>query len=174
MLSRVVRSVQPLRRWLTPAPSASWDPSRVPNKVTAGSISLVIRLPEDAVMETSAHPGQTLMEALEAADLSDVWPGGACGGACSCSTCRIIVISAPCSPAPREEEEEDMLDTAATAAFRLAAPKDAEEVLAAYLADNSRLACQWILRPEDDGLVIELPDDVCNILEVPLWLRGGR
>ncbi len=35
-----------------------------------------------------ATAGQTVMEALAAADLSDVWPGGACGGIAQCSTCR--------------------------------------------------------------------------------------
>ena len=43
-----------------------------------------------------------------------------------------------------------------------------------YLVASSRLACQLVLQPEHDGLEITLPDDVCNVLEVPLWLRNSR
>jgi hypothetical protein len=43
-----------------------------------------------------------------------------------------------------------------------------------YLAENSRLACQLVLRAEDDGLELSLPEDVTNVLEVPLWMRGSR
>ena len=62
--------------------------------------------------------------------------------------------------------------TAATAAARL--PDAEPEAGEAFLADESRLACQLELRPEDSGLVVALPDDVLNILEVPIWLRGSR
>ena len=166
---RIIRAAP--RRWLSPpAPSAAWDPSTASHKATGGPITLTVKLPEDAVLTLSAEVGQSIMESLEAADLSDVWPGGACGGACNCSTCRIVVIDAPCPPLARSEEEEDMLDTAATAHAKMVG----NTVLESFLADDSRLACQWILRKEDDGLTIELPDDVCNMLEVPLWLRGSR
>ena len=71
-----------------------------------------------------------------------------------------------------------MLDTAAAASAKLAGGDGdcdlSASVLDSYLSENSRLACQWELRAEDDGLVIALPDDVCNMLEVPLWLRGSR
>ena len=30
------------------------------------------------------------------------------------------------------------------------------------------------LGAEHSGLIIELPEDVTNMLEVPLWLRGSR
>ena len=43
-----------------------------------------------------------------------------------------------------------------------------------YLREHSRLACQLVMRKEDNGLVVRLPDDVTNMLEVPLWLRGSR
>ena len=65
-----------------------------------------------------------------------------------------------------------MLDTAATAAAR---QPDADLAAAqAYQDEASRLACQLELRAEDGGLVITLPEDVLNVLEVPLWLRGDR
>jgi len=169
--SRVLRDA---RRTLTPAPSAAWDPRREPLQPTpaSGSLALTIRLPEDAVLETSGSVGSTLLDALNAADLSDVWEGGACGGACQCSTCRVIVTRAPSPLPPRDEDETDMLDTAAAAAVRQpGAPDDAGD---AFLADDSRLACQITLRASDSGLEVTLPDDVLNILEVPLWLRGSR
>jgi ferredoxin len=175
---RFSRPAVRLVRHLSPAPSASWDPSRIRHSLDEGAaaIRLTVRLPEDAVLETTGQVGESLMGALEAADLSDVWPGGACGGMCACSTCRVVVLHAPQPPPPREEEEEDMLDVAATAAAKLAdADEDANAALLdQYLDGASRLACQWELRPSDDGLVIELPEDVCNVLEVPLWLRGSR
>ncbi len=139
----------------------------------AATISVTVHLPEDAVLNLpNAAVGSTMLEVLEAADLGDVWEGGACGGQCSCSTCRIEIVEAPAPLLPRAEDEEDMLDTAATAAQNLGSGDDT--TMEAYLSERSRLACQVVLRPEDDGLAIELPDDVTNVLEVPLWLRGSR
>ena len=175
---------------LFPAPAASWDPSTrksgsLPVAPDAGgSIRLTVNLPEDAVLQTTAHSGTTLLEALEAADLGDVWQGGACGGACACSTCRVVVVHSPSPLAERGEDELDMLDAAAVAASRLLDQTDgmtppqreaASEALATeFLAETSRLACQLNLAAEHDQLIVALPDDVTNMLEVPLWLRGGR
>ena len=171
-------TVNQRRRLLTPAPSAAWDPSRerrpppsIEKKAT--DVLVTLMLPEDAALEVHATPGSTLLDALEAADLSDVWDTrGACGGACQCSTCRVVVVSAPAPLPPRSEDEDDMLDTAASAAARQ--PDADPDVADAYLDEASRLACQLELRPEDSGLVVTLPDDVLNVLEVPLWLRGSR
>merc|ERR1712070_130879 len=59
------------------------------------------------------------MELLSRSDVGDVWSdAGACGGACNCSTCRVVIEPAwrhdACSAmlAP-EDEELDMLETAA-------------------------------------------------------------
>jgi len=73
-------------------------------------------------------------------------------------------------------DELDMLDSAAAAISRQAdaAGEDGAAVAEVYLADKSRLACQLVLREEDDGLELTLPEDVLNMLEVPLWLRGSR
>ena len=168
----VHRYAAPLSRQLTPAPAASWDPAAERRRASAlgQTIGITVRLPEDAVLETRARVGFTLLEALEAADLSDVWEGGACGGACNCSTCRVMIDACPVTLRPRGEEEEDMLDTAATATERLGNDHMAGE----YLLDASRLACQLTLQAEHDGLILTLPDDVTNVLEVPLWLRGSR
>lgn len=161
------------QRCCYPAPSKAWDPAarRAVAPKAAHTVTLTIHLPEEAVLEVQAPVGGTLLETLEAADLGDVWEGGACGGACQCSTCRVVVVRAPTPLAPRSEDEEDMLDTAAMAAAR-----GNEDAMAniTYLEDHSRLACQLVLRAEDSGLAVELPDDVTNVLEVPLWLRGSR
>ena len=108
------------------------------------------------------------MEALEAADLNDVWPGGACGGSCACSTCRVVILHSPTALPPRSDDELDMLDVAAGAA----AHQSGDDAAESYLADNSRLACQIRIRDCDEGMVVALPDDVTNVLEVPLWLRS--
>ena len=162
---------------LTPAPSAAWFPSdktaRPPSVAKADTITITLLLPEDAALEVNAPIGSTLLDALEGADLSDVWDTrGACGGACECSTCRVVVVSAPAPLEPRSEDEDDMLDSAASAAARQ--PDADPQVAEAYLAEESRLACQLRLRAEDAGLEVALPEDVLNILEVPLWLRGSR
>ena len=156
-----------------PAPSAAWDPGRSTPRPPSGAptIALTVHLPDDAVLQTRVPVGATLLTALEGADLSDVWEGGACGGGCSCSTCRVVVTAAPAPLPPRGDDEADMLDVAAAAAAKLSGDDAAAD---AYLSEASRLACQITLRPEDDGLVVTLPEDVTNVLEVPLWLRGDR
>ena len=168
--------VPEFRRRFVPAPSVDWDPSIAkPNRKAsdaASTIGITIRLPEDAVLDAQGVVGTTLFEALTDADLSDIWSGaGACGGACQCSTCRVQIEHAPVLLPERGEDEEDMLDTAASAAMR----QNNDDALAdAYLDEKSRLSCQLVLRTADDGLVVTLPEDVLNVLEVPLWLRGSR
>jgi ferredoxin len=172
MLRQVARVPLSRARRGLPAPSAAWDPSRKVGEtptVHASTIGLVVHLPEDATLTPRAEVGSTLLEALEASDLSDLWEGGACGGACSCSTCRVIVVHAPSPLPPRDEDEEDMLDGAAAAAKHLDESADTDTT---FLSATSRLACQIVLRAEDEGLTIALPDDVTNMLEVPLWLRN--
>jgi len=174
------------------APSVAWDPGRKVPPVRGGSgpgtIGITVHLPDDAVLTFRAAAGSTLLEALQGADLGDVWLGGQCGGACSCSTCRVVVTHAPAGLGPRGDDEEDMLETAAFAAERMAQTAGGEGVDggeggegggssgdgSGFLGDASRLSCQVVLRPEDDGLAVLLPPDVTNVLEVPLWLRGQR
>ena len=81
-------------------------------------------------------------------------------------------------PAPlseRADDEEDMLDSAVAAAQRQAGDgADVDAIAEEYLRERSRLACQLVMRKEDNGLAVRLPNDVTNMLEVPLWLRGSR
>jgi hypothetical protein len=56
-----------------------------PAPPTPNSVSIRIHLSDDT-FKTVEHPADahaTLMEALISSDISDVWDGGACGGACS-------------------------------------------------------------------------------------------
>lgn len=62
-----------------------------------------------------------------------------CGGACSCATCHVYVDPGWLDTlAPKSDEEEDMLD----GCFEV--------------EDNSRLACQILMRDELDGLKVTL------------------
>ena len=63
----------------------------------------------------------------------------ACGGVCACSTCQVIVRKGRDSLQEANEDEEDMLDTAAGVEL------------------DSRLACQAVPDGSED-LVVEIPD----------------
>ena len=67
---------------------------------------------------------------------------GTCEGQMACSTCHVIVDPEHFSRLPRAvEEEEDMLD------------------LAAGAVRTSRLACQIVLTPDLEGLVVRIPSE---------------
>lgn len=71
----------------------------------------------------------------------------ACGGECACSTCHVILPSEFFNKLPEvSEEEEDMLD------------------LAAGLTDTSRLACQVEVSAALEGMVVQLPEEVNNMM----------
>ncbi len=62
-----------------------------------------------------------------------------CGGACACATCHVIVDAEWMDRlVPASEEEENMLDMAPNA------------------GRCSRLSCQILMRPEFDGLKLEI------------------
>jgi len=88
--------------------------------------------------------GKTILDIAQANDF-DV--EGACEGSLACSTCHIIVdrdwYGKLC---PAEEEECDMLD------------------LAYGLTRTSRLSCQVVMSEELDGLVVNLPVEVHNLM----------
>jgi 2Fe-2S ferredoxin len=65
---------------------------------------------------------------------------GDCGGCCSCATCHGYVAPAWADKlAPKQEDEEMMLDGALE------------------VRPTSRLTCQITVRPELDGIEVELP-----------------
>ena len=73
---------------------------------------------------------------------------GACEASLACTTCHCYVEGE--SNAGEEEEFFDLLQEAT---------EEEEDLLdmAPFLAVNSRLGCQVILRPELDGIVLRLP-----------------
>ena len=87
------------------------------------------------------------LSVMEVAHRFDVDIEGACEGSLACATCHVIVdpgwygkLGEP------SEDEEDMLD------------------LAFSLKPTSRLGCQIVMTEELDGLVVELPKEVNNML----------
>lgn len=89
---------------------------------------------------------------------------------------HVRALGHPLSPPSQSHLPENL--GAAAAAERQAEAGGVDEgevsLVDQYLDENSRLACQLVLRKEDEGLELTLPDDVLNMLEVPLWLRGSR
>lgn len=100
-------------------------------------------LPSGERKEVTAFVGQTL---LEVAGEHDLPVEGACGGACACSTCHVMLTDAGFAQFPAaEDREEDMLDQA-------------------YMpTPNSRLGCQLHLEQQHDGLEISLPKATRNM-----------
>ncbi|KAH6707512.1 adrenodoxin [Leptodontidium sp. MPI-SDFR-AT-0119] len=78
---------------------------------------------------------------LTVAQANDIEMEGACEGSCTCSTCHVIVQSEDMFDKIPEadDDENDMLD------------------LAFGLTETSRLGCQITMKPELDGLVVNLP-----------------
>jgi len=65
-----------------------------------------------------------------------------CGGSCMCATCHVYVREDQLALTPPMQPDEDaMLDGTAS-------PR----------RPNSRLACQLVMSPEMDGLVVALPE----------------
>jgi 2Fe-2S ferredoxin len=89
------------------------------------------------------------MSVMEIARKGGVDIEGACEGSLACSTCHVIVDPEWFGRLePPSEDEEDMLD------------------LAFGLTKTSRLGCQIVMKPALDGLVVRLPKEVRNLLEV--------
>lgn len=89
--------------------------------------------------EVEASGGLSLVEVATANDIAEI--EAECGGACSCATCHVMVAAEWMDkvPSPRMTEE-DMLG-----------------ILEDRRQPNSRLACQIMMTPELDGLVVHTP-----------------
>ncbi|RDD61337.1 ferredoxin family 2Fe-2S iron-sulfur cluster binding protein [Ferruginivarius sediminum] len=86
---------------------------------------------------------------LEIAHRNGIDMEGACEGSLACSTCHIVVDKSWYGKLEEpSEDEEDMLD------------------LAFGLTKTSRLGCQIIMTEELDGLVVKLPDQVVNWMDM--------
>ena len=93
--------------------------------------------------DVEATVGQRLLEVAQ----GDGQPlEGTCEGQMACSTCHVIVEADWFGKLPRaREEEEDMLDLAASA------------------TRHSRLACQILLDETLDGLTVRIPPESRNM-----------
>ena len=91
--------------------------------------------------------GQAGDSLLDLAHANSIDIEGTCEGQMACSTCHVIVDPDWFDRLdPPSDDEEDMLD------------------LAIGLTATSRLGCQVVLRDELDGLVVELPASVVNMM----------
>ncbi len=87
------------------------------------------------------------LSVLEIAQRNGVELEGACGGACACSTCHVIVDQEWFARlGPGSEDEEDMLD------------------LAFGVTLTSRLGCQIRMSGALNGLVVKLPAATRNMM----------
>jgi ferredoxin, 2Fe-2S len=84
-------------------------------------------------------PGVPLMEVLRDANLGVL---GTCGGMCSCGTCHVYVDPAWAARLPPKGEDETMMLEAIGELVKV--------------DDRSRLSCQIELKPELDGLPVEI------------------
>jgi len=93
--------------------------------------------PDGKTRVVEAPAGTTVMEAAIDNDVAGIV--AECGGACSCATCHVHVDPAWADKLPPPDAQEDgmlgcVLDRRAT----------------------SRLSCQLVLKPELDGLIVEV------------------
>ena len=96
--------------------------------------------------EFDVTAGDTLLEIAWRHDL-DV--EGACEGSMACSTCHVIVDEQWFDRlSPAGEDEEDMLD------------------LAWGVAPTSRLGCQIVVTDALDGLIVALPRETNNQMDI--------
>jgi ferredoxin, 2Fe-2S len=97
-------------------------------------ISLLVIDRAGARQEIAAATGQTVMEAIRASSIEDIF--ALCGGNCSCATCHVYVEKPGVDPSPMSAIEDELLDASGS---RL---------------PSSRLSCQFILKSEHDGLTV--------------------
>ncbi len=101
--------------------------------------------PDGSRREFDVEDGDTI---LDVAQRHGIDLEGACEGGMACSTCHVIVaVDWFERLEPASEEEEDMLD------------------MAASLTRTSRLGCQIQLTDALDGLVVSLPTEQHNMMD---------
>lgn len=87
------------------------------------------------------NPGDRLLKGAYTLEL-DGFGFGDCGGNCICSTCHVYVTEGAAHFIPASADEELTLD----GAFGV--------------KPNSRLACQLVVTPQHDIIVVEVPEDI--------------
>eukprot|EP00931_Biecheleriopsis_adriatica_P078447 TRINITY_DN51903_c0_g1_i1.p1 TRINITY_DN51903_c0_g1~~TRINITY_DN51903_c0_g1_i1.p1 ORF type:complete len:213 (-),score=38.38 TRINITY_DN51903_c0_g1_i1:79-717(-) len=201
----MLRSRTATTRWLAQSPARLEPRSQFLSKRwhAAAAVRVIAVLEDDTELPALvAEEGDTLMELLSRSDVGDVWSdAGACGGACMCSTCRVVIEPRwrhdTCSamPAPADEEM-DMLEKAAEEfshqgskpwernvmqkvpandsgrAGSVDSNETDRQLLIEEFLDGARLSCQINLTKELDGLRVKLVGIGPNMMEVPLWMRS--
>lgn len=93
-------------------------------------------------LKTKLFKGERVFDAAYKLNLDETDAFGQCGGNCSCATCHVYLEKGnelfP-NPGPLEEE---LLDTAFS------------------YQENSRLACQLVLKEDEGEVVVRLPEVV--------------
>ncbi|WP_283179144.1 2Fe-2S iron-sulfur cluster-binding protein [Gemmobacter sp. 24YEA27] len=96
--------------------------------------------PDGSRREIEAMPHESAMEAAMRHDVGGIV--AECGGSCMCATCHVYVDAAFLGIAGAAGDmEQGML-----------------EMAAAELRPESRLACQLIMAPEMDGLILHVAE----------------
>ena len=93
--------------------------------------------PNGAPRQVDAQAGTTVMEAAIDNDVQGIV--AECGGACSCATCHVYVDPSWVAKIPPPDAQEDGM---------LGCVLDRRK--------TSRLSCQIVLKPELDGLLVEV------------------
>lgn len=100
-------------------------------------IRITDRAGEEHTIDAPTDMNMNLMEVVRAYELAPEGTIGVCGGMAMCASCQCYVLSTH-ELSEKSDEEEAMLSEAF------------------YVKENSRLGCQIVMRPELDGLQVEL------------------
>lgn len=89
----------------------------------------------------TAEAGISIMEAIRESGQDELQ--ALCGGCCSCATCHVYISpDHAASFAPRDEDEDDLLDSSS------------------YRRPDSRLSCQLVVSEAADGVLVTIaPED---------------
>jgi 2Fe-2S ferredoxin len=98
--------------------------------------------PRQAPFQHDGRPG-SILDVLLA---NGVHLEHACGGACACTTCHVVVTDGSPHLSEAEEEEEDMLDRAPG------------------LTPTSRLGCQAVVDDPNARIVVRIPRHTVNLI----------
>lgn len=101
------------------------------------NVTVIDREGETHEFTVPTDMGLNMMEVCRSYDLP---VEGTCGGMALCASCHLYVLSDHELPEP-SDDEEDMLDQAFG------------------VEDNSRLGCQIVIKPELEGLKVQLAED---------------
>lgn len=107
-------------------------------------MKLTVVTKNESGREIQAIDGAPLVEVLKQ---NNFYVPASCGGSMACSTCHVMLdADTYANLPPPSEDEEDVLD------------------MIPQLTATSRLSCQVICRPEMDGGIVTIPNEMSNLL----------